>query len=54
MRYPKAMKPEEDAIGQEIWAYYQGQEVFEIWERDDGYISAYSTEPKRYFLEYDD
>ena len=54
MRYPKAMKPEEDAVGQEIWAYYQGREVFEIWERDDGYIAAYSTEPKRYFLEYDD
>lgn len=48
------MKPEEDAVGQEIWAFYQGREVFEIWESDDGYISAYSTEPKRYFLEYDD
>ncbi len=48
------MKPEEDAVGQEIWAYYQGHEVLEIWERDDGYIIASSTEPKRYFLEYDD
>lgn len=48
------MKPEEDALGQEIWAYYQGREVFEIWERDDGYISASSTEPKKYFSEYED
>ena len=48
------MKPEEDAVGQEIWAYYQGREVFEIWERDDGYIAAYATEPRRYFLEYED
>ena len=48
------MKPEDDAVGQEILAYYQGREVFEIWERDDGYISAYPTEPKRYFLEYED
>lgn len=48
------MKPEEDAVGQEIWAYYQGREVLEIWERDDGYIVASSTEPKRYFLEYED
>ena len=48
------MKPEEDASGQEIWAYYKGREVFEIWERDDGYISASSTEPKKYFSEYGD
>lgn len=48
------MKTEEDALGQEIWAYYKGREVLEIWERDDGYISASSTEPKRYFSEYED
>ena len=47
------MKPEEDACGQEIWAYYSGREVFEIVERDDGYISA-STLPKLYFSEYED
>ncbi len=54
MRKTKVMKPEEDALGQEIWAYYQDREVFEIWERDDGYISASSTEPKKYFSEYKD
>ncbi|MFW9935741.1 MAG: class I SAM-dependent methyltransferase, partial [Candidatus Thorarchaeota archaeon] len=54
MRIPKAMKLGEDAVGQEIWAYYQGREVLEIWERDDGFIVASSTEPKRYFLEYED
>ena len=46
------MKPEEDAYGQELWAYHKGREVFEIVERDDGYISA-STYPKIYFSEYE-
>jgi SAM-dependent methyltransferase len=54
MRKTLVVKPEEDALGEEIWAFYQGRDVFEIWERDDGYISAYSSEPKRYFLEYPD
>ncbi len=54
MRKTHIMKPLEDVVGQEIWAYYHGQEVLEIWERADGYISASSTEPKRYFLEYED
>jgi len=48
----KALKPEEDAFGQMIWAYYQGKEVFEVWERNDGYISVAS--PKTYFSEYED
>jgi len=34
------LKPEEDAFGQMIWAYYKGREVFEIVERDDGYIDV--------------
>jgi SAM-dependent methyltransferase len=54
MRQIKVMKPEEDAAGQIMWAFYQGREVFEIWERDDGYISASPTEPKKYFSEYED
>jgi len=53
MRKIKAMKPEEDAYGQEIWAYYKGRESFEIIERDDGYISA-STLPKLYFSEHEE
>ncbi len=48
------MKPEEDAAGQVMWAYYHGRDVIEIWERDDGFFTATSTEPKRYFLEYKD
>lgn len=46
------MKPEEDAFGQEIWAYYKGRECFEIIERDDGYFDAASL-PKMYFSEYE-
>ncbi len=45
------MKLEEDAFGQLIWTHYQGKEVFEIWERDDGYISV--DLPKTYFSEYE-
>jgi len=52
MRKTKSMKTEEDAYGQEIWAYYKGREVFEIVERDDGYIDALN--PKVYFSEYED
>jgi len=36
-----------------LWAYYNGQRVFEIDERDDGYIEA-STSPKLYFSDYED
>lgn len=50
----RLLKPEQDAYGQLIWAYYQGREVFEIAERDDGYISAASVLPKMYFSEYED
>lgn len=46
------MKLEEDAFGQMLWAYYKGKEVSEIWERDDGYISASSGAVKKYFSEY--
>lgn len=53
MEKPGVMKPEEDAVGQMLWAYYKGKEVFEIWERNDGYISASPNEPKN-FSEYED
>jgi len=46
------LKPEKDAFGQMLWAFYRGREVFEIWERDDGYISVAS--PQTYFSEYED
>lgn len=50
----KTLKPEEDAYGQEIWAYYQGREVSEVVERDDGYIDPYASGPKAYFAEFED
>ncbi|MFQ5758429.1 MAG: class I SAM-dependent methyltransferase [Candidatus Bathyarchaeia archaeon] len=53
MRRNKTLKPEEDAYGQEVWAYYQGREVSEIVERDDGYFRA-SGGAKIYFSEYED
>ncbi len=46
------MKSKEDAFGQMIWACYKGREVFEVWERDDGYITVDST--KTYFSEYEE
>jgi hypothetical protein len=48
------LKPEEDTFGQEMWACYRGKEVFEVVERDDGYIDPSSQTPKLYFLEYED
>ncbi len=36
----KVLKPEEDALGQELWAYYSGKDSYEIIERDDGYFDA--------------
>ena len=47
------MKPEKDAFGQAIWAYYQHGEGFEIVERDDGYFDVTSG-PKLYFSEFRD
>jgi SAM-dependent methyltransferase len=46
----KPLKPEEDAFGQMIWALHNGQEVFEVIERDDNYIDAMSAEG--YFSAY--
>jgi len=48
------LKPKEDAYGQEMWACYKGREVFEIVERDDGYIDTSTHGPKIYFSEYED
>ena len=46
-----ALKPEEDAYGQEIWAAYKGAEISEIVERDDGYFDASTYGPRIYFSE---
>lgn len=50
----KKLKPEEDTFGQEMWAYYKGEEVSEIVERDDGFFNASSKGPKLYFSQYED
>ena len=48
------MKPEEDAYGQEVYAYHQDPErpIHEIVERDDGFIDV-SGGPAAYFADYD-
>jgi hypothetical protein len=32
------MDPNKDAYGQEIWAFFQGKESYEVVERDDGLL----------------
>lgn len=46
------LKPEEDAFGQMIWALHNGQEVFEVIERDDNLIDAMPA--KGYFSTYEE
>lgn len=48
------MEPQHDAYGQEILACYNGVEVSEIVERDDGYFDASIYGPKMYLSEYQD
>lgn len=52
MKEVRSLKPEEDAFGQKLWAAYKGIQVFEIVERDDGYIDAMDL--KGYFSGYKD
>lgn len=49
----ETVEPERDAFGQELWACYKGQNLYEIVERDDGYFSAHQS-PRVYFSEYAD
>ncbi|MGD0495283.1 MAG: methyltransferase domain-containing protein [Candidatus Bathyarchaeia archaeon] len=53
MRKLRTVERERDAFGQELWACYKGQNIYEIIERDDGYFSAHQS-PKVYFSEYAD
>jgi SAM-dependent methyltransferase len=53
MRKLRTVRPDRDAFGQELWAYYKGENICEIIERDDGYFSAHQS-PKLYFSEYKD
>ena len=50
----KRIKSEEDAFGQEMWAYHQSKEASEIVERDDGFFSSSPKAPALYFSEYED
>lgn len=49
------MKPEEDAYGQEVYAYYRnpGATIHEVVERDDRFISV-SAGPAAYFAPYEE
>lgn len=47
------MKPEQDAFGQEMNDYFQGEEVQEIIEREDGFVDV-SMGPAAYFAPYND
>ena len=47
------MDPEEDAYGHAMYGRYQGNDSFEIFERDDGYIGL-SDDPSTYFQEYEE
>ena len=46
------MKPEEDAFGQALMTFYNGEDSFEIIERDDGYFDAIET--RAYFTTYEE
>lgn len=47
------LKGKKDAYGQLLKAYFDGADVSEIVERDDGFISSYGMGPKTYFSSYD-
>lgn len=47
----KKLRPEEDAFGQALCSAYKGDEVFEVLERDDGFVDSMST--KGYFSDYE-
>ncbi len=46
------MKPNQDAFGQVLYDYYQGESVHEILERDDGFISIGKEDLGSYFSSY--
>ena len=47
----RKLKPEEDAFGQALCAAYEKDEVFEVVERDDGFVDAMKT--RGYFSDYE-
>lgn len=47
------LKGKKDAYGQLLKAYFDGADVTEIVERDDGFITSSSMGPKTYFSDFD-
>lgn len=47
------LRDEEDAMGHLMWDHFQGQEVHEVVEREDGYIEA-TNGPAAYFAPYEE
>jgi SAM-dependent methyltransferase len=45
------IKPKEDAFGHALFDAYKDEDVFEVLERDDGFVDAMET--KEYFSNYD-
>jgi SAM-dependent methyltransferase len=48
------IKPDQDAYGQELLAFMRGEEVHEIVEREDRFISSSARGPAIYFSEFPD
>ncbi len=46
------MKRQQDAFGQALWDFYQGEDVREMIERDDGFISIGRSDLSGYFSSY--
>jgi SAM-dependent methyltransferase len=46
------VKPNQDAFGQALYDYYQGEPIHEILERDDGFISVGKEDLNSYFSPY--
>ncbi|MFQ5986287.1 MAG: methyltransferase domain-containing protein [Thermoplasmata archaeon] len=47
------LRDDEDAMGHLMWDHFQGQEVQEVVEREDGYIDV-TNGPSSYFASYED
>jgi SAM-dependent methyltransferase len=47
------MNKNKDACGQEIWAFFQGKDSYEVIERDDGFVGLSGGAPA-YFAEFKD
>jgi 2-polyprenyl-3-methyl-5-hydroxy-6-metoxy-1,4-benzoquinol methylase len=46
------LSDQEDAYGHELYAFFQGNEVYEIVEREDGFIHAHAG-PENYFSTFE-